>query len=34
VAPPGTKGTARGKAAGPVDPSRAELHKQLDDLGL
>jgi membrane associated rhomboid family serine protease len=34
VAPPGTQGAAGGKAAGPVDPSRAELHKQLDDLGL
>ena len=32
---PGTRGAVGGKATGsPADPSRAELHKQLDDLGL
>jgi membrane associated rhomboid family serine protease len=33
-APAGTQGAPGRKAAGPVDPSRADLHKQLDDLGL
>ena len=31
---PGTPGALGRKAAAPADPSRAELHKQLDDLGL
>jgi membrane associated rhomboid family serine protease len=31
---PGAPGAVGRKAGAPADPSRAELHKQLDDLGL
>jgi len=31
---PGTPGALGRKTVSPVDPSRADLHKQLDDLGL